>query len=179
MSTSRIFTTRQITDSRSTCFAVRVRGNYRGALGIPVRYLSADTRKHKGVKYYRSHIRPDSSCFLQTRCTPIRGNNQGADRLASRYPGHRLAGCLLRENREGGQTGSAKNPLRTHAARSVVRFERAGREYREHAGRVRPSARSCSKYLFSPWHPPSRGCPVTNTDAVAAHTPLQFRRRVR
>ena len=179
MSTSRLFTTRQITDSRSTCFAVQVRGNYRGALGIPVRYLIADTRRRKGVKYYRSHIRPDSSCFLQTRCTPIRGNSQGADRLASRYPGHRLAGCLLRENREGCQTGSAKNPLRTHAARSVVRFERAGREHREHAGRVRPSARSCSKYLFSPWHPPSRGCPVSNTDAVAAHTPLQFRRRVR
>jgi len=172
MSTSRIFTTRQITDSRSTCFALQVRGHYRGALGIPVRYLSADTRRRQGVKYDRSCIRPDSSCCLLTRRTPIRGNSRGADRLASRYPGHRLAGCLLRENREDGQAGSAKNPLRTHAAQSVVRIERAGREHREHAGRVQPSVRSCSKHLFSPWHPPSRECPVSNTDAVAAHTPL-------
>src|SRR5207248_3477627 len=163
-STSRIFTTRQIADSRSTCFAVQVRGNYRGALGIPVRYLSADTRGRKGVRYYRSCIRPDSLCCLLTRCTPIRGDSRGADRSSTRGPGHPLAGCLLRENREDGQAGSSKNLLRTHAAQSVVRFERAGREHREHAGRVRPSAHSCSKDLFSPWHPPSRGCPVTNTD---------------
>jgi len=35
MSTSRIFTTRQITDSRSTCFAVQVRVTIEARWGFP------------------------------------------------------------------------------------------------------------------------------------------------
>jgi len=97
-----------------TCFAVQARPKYRHALGSFVKISPRSHAQTWGRQYHRWCVRPDSSCCLLSRSTPIRGNSQGADRSATRGPGHHLAGCLLRENRAAGQTGLAKTrPGRT------------------------------------------------------------------